>query len=422
MISQLYILSLRGDVILKRDFTWDVDKSSNEYFFRRFRTSDSSLAPIFSVQDTTFIHTTHNSLIFMCTTKDNMAPSFCVDFLYLIIKLIKDFCGTLTEDIIRKNFLLIYEIIDEAIDFGLVQSSTPDLIQNFLVNDLIYLQDLEPSSGLFQKSQSPIVSDKPLKLAKEKEEVFIDVIEKVTALFNFNGFLNSGYIDGCIKLKSFLKGKPELEIGISSYVDRLIQENTELKDFNFHSKVDFSRFCQDKVLTVDPPSGEIVLMNYRLTQNVDTPFKVFPYIEKLNSYKYEILVKVKSMYSNKIKANNVEVCFNLPKFTTSANFEMMKKTLGQSFEFDEKMKKAVWKILEFKGSKEIVFKVLVCLDSALLEKPVLKQISMKFDISGYTTTGMSIKYLKNLGGGNNEPAKWIRYSTSSSSYVCRVNS
>jgi AP-4 complex subunit mu-1 len=37
---------------------------------------------------------------------------------------IKDFCGVLTEDAIRKNFILIYEILDEM----LVPSFTPIII------------------------------------------------------------------------------------------------------------------------------------------------------------------------------------------------------------------------------------------------------------------------------------------------------
>jgi AP-4 complex subunit mu-1 len=31
---------------------------------------------------------------------------------------IKDFCGVLSEEAIRKNFVMIYEILDEVIDFG----------------------------------------------------------------------------------------------------------------------------------------------------------------------------------------------------------------------------------------------------------------------------------------------------------------
>jgi AP-4 complex subunit mu-1 len=35
-----------------------------------------------------------------------------------IANLCKDYCGVLTEESIRLNFVLIYELLDEVIDFG----------------------------------------------------------------------------------------------------------------------------------------------------------------------------------------------------------------------------------------------------------------------------------------------------------------
>ena len=37
-----------------------------------------------------------------------------------IANLCKDYCGVLTEESIRLNFVLIYELLDEVIDFGCV--------------------------------------------------------------------------------------------------------------------------------------------------------------------------------------------------------------------------------------------------------------------------------------------------------------
>jgi len=38
-----------------------------------------------------------------------------MEILNRVAKIIKDFCGVLTEESIRKNFVLIYEILDETI-------------------------------------------------------------------------------------------------------------------------------------------------------------------------------------------------------------------------------------------------------------------------------------------------------------------
>jgi len=31
---------------------------------------------------------------------------------------VQDYCGVLTEDSLRKNFVLVYELLDEMVDFG----------------------------------------------------------------------------------------------------------------------------------------------------------------------------------------------------------------------------------------------------------------------------------------------------------------
>ena len=49
--------------------------------------------------------------------------------------MIRDYCGVLNEESIRKNFVLIYEVIDEAIDYGHAQLMTTEQIRQFIVNE-----------------------------------------------------------------------------------------------------------------------------------------------------------------------------------------------------------------------------------------------------------------------------------------------
>lgn len=45
----------------------------------------------------------------------NMSPALGIEILSRLLKIIKDYCGMLTEEAVRKNFSLIYELLDEAI-------------------------------------------------------------------------------------------------------------------------------------------------------------------------------------------------------------------------------------------------------------------------------------------------------------------
>lgn len=60
-----------------------------------------------------FIYLKSRGLYFLLTSLSNVSPSLSFEVLNRITKLIKDYCGILSEDSIRTNFVLIYEILDE---------------------------------------------------------------------------------------------------------------------------------------------------------------------------------------------------------------------------------------------------------------------------------------------------------------------
>eukprot|EP00967_Tisochrysis_lutea_P034026 scaffold40542_cov18-Tisochrysis_lutea.AAC.1 len=41
----------------------------------------------------------------------------------------------LSEDAIRKNFVLVYELLDEVIDYGYPQSTSTDALKMFVLNE-----------------------------------------------------------------------------------------------------------------------------------------------------------------------------------------------------------------------------------------------------------------------------------------------
>jgi AP-4 complex subunit mu-1 len=46
--------------------------------------------------------------------------------------MIHDFCGGLEEEIMRKNFILIYELIDEMIDYGYPQMTYSETLKRYV--------------------------------------------------------------------------------------------------------------------------------------------------------------------------------------------------------------------------------------------------------------------------------------------------
>lgn len=102
-----------------------------------------------------------------------------------------------------------------------------------------------------------------------KNEIFLDVVEKLNILVSSNGTVLHSEIIGAILMKSFLSGMPELKLGLN---DKLMFEATgrstarikavELEDIKFHQCVRLARFENDRTISFIPPDGEFELMRF----------------------------------------------------------------------------------------------------------------------------------------------------------------
>lgn len=85
-----------------------------------------------------------------------------------------------------------------------------------------------------------------------------------------------------------------------------------LDDCNFHESVNYGEFLVNKSLRIDPPEGEFVVMNYRITADFAAPFKVFAFFETVNPYKVELTIKLKAAFPKNVVASYVAVKFSVP--------------------------------------------------------------------------------------------------------------
>ena len=96
-VSQLFILSKRGDTIIYRDFKFDI-KKSNEIFFRKINLflEEEEVPPIFNEEGINFIYYKRQNLYFVIATLDNSTPNFFIEILEKVMRVIKDHCGDFT--------------------------------------------------------------------------------------------------------------------------------------------------------------------------------------------------------------------------------------------------------------------------------------------------------------------------------------
>lgn len=147
---------------------------------------------------------------------------------------------------------------------------------------------------------SNVVSWRSEGIKHSKNEIFLDVIEKLNLLVSANGNVLRSEIIGNVRMKSFLSGMPELKLGLN---DKVLFEMTgrttrgkliEMEDIKFHSCVRLNKFESERVISFIPPDGEFELMSYRLDTHVKPLIWVECIVENYSRSKIEYLVKAKT--------------------------------------------------------------------------------------------------------------------------------
>lgn len=90
-----------------------------------------------SLDSVTFIFIRRNGLFICVTTHYNVCPNTIIELLHRMTKVFKDYIGVLSEEAIRKNFILIYELLEEMIDFGYPQVTSTEMLKSCVHNDPI---------------------------------------------------------------------------------------------------------------------------------------------------------------------------------------------------------------------------------------------------------------------------------------------
>ena len=111
MISQLFILAPNGHTIVHKDYRAEVGKEASETFLRKV-VEKAETSPIFHADGINYLCVRKNGLFFLCTTVHNVAPALVIELLTQLTKVCKDYIGVLNEESLRKNFTLIYELVD----------------------------------------------------------------------------------------------------------------------------------------------------------------------------------------------------------------------------------------------------------------------------------------------------------------------
>merc|ERR1712241_1613821 len=206
------------------------------------------------------------------------------------------------------NFVLIYEILDEIVDFGYPQNSDTGLLKTFITQQGIKSATKEEQAAITSQVTGQIGWRRE-GIKYRRNELFLDVIEYVNLLMSPQGQVLSAHVAGKILMKSYLSGMPECKFGINDKIamDSKGKPAIAIDDCQFHQCVKLSKFESEHAISFIPPDGEAELMRYRTTKDISLPFRVIPLVREVGRSKLEVKVVVKSNFKPSLLAQKIEV-------------------------------------------------------------------------------------------------------------------
>lgn len=272
---------------------------------------------------------------------------------------------------------------------------------------------------------SNIVSWRPEGIVHKKNEIFLDVIEKLNILVSASGSVLKSEILGRVHMRSYLSGMPELKLGLNDKVLFDMQNRStrgkliEMEDIKFHQCVRLNKFESERHISFIPPDGEFDLMTYRLDTHVKPLIWADCVVENFTRSKIEYLVKAKTQFKAKSIANNVEIIVPVPPDVDSPVF---KSNVG-TVKYVPDSNSMVWCIKQFAGRKEFLMRAqfgFPTIEAEERQKYSRVPIQIKFEIPYFTVSGVQVRYLKIVEKSNYQALPWVRYITQNGEYQIRM--
>lgn len=419
-MSAIFILDSKGKVLISRNYRGDIEMNVIERFMQLLleQEDESNLTPIVQHGDVAFIYIKHTNVYLVAVTKVNTNATLVLAFLYKIVRVFCEYFNELEEESIRDNFVIIYELLDEFMDFGYPQTTDSKILQEYILQEGHQIAETKLPPAV-----TNAVSWRAENVKYRKNEVFLDVIESVNILVSASGSVMRSEIVGAIKMRVYLSGMPELRLGLNDKtlfesIGRGKNKAVDLEDVKFHQCVRLSRFENDRTISFIPPDGDFELMSYRLNTQVKPLFWIEPVIERYSHSRVEYMVKAKSQFKKRSTANNVEIIIPVPSDADGAKF----KTSTGYCKYVPEKNCVVWNIKSFPGSKEFLMRAHFNLPSVQSEETEGKPpIQVKFEIPYFTTSGIQVRYLKIIEKSGYQALPWVRYITQNGDYQIRTS-
>ena len=114
--SALFVLDLKGRVLLSRDYRGDVNPKQAERFITKLNELEESgrVTPVILDEGVSYIYVQYSNLYLLAVAKNNINAGSILLFLHKLKEIFTHYFQELEEESLRDNFVIAYELLDEV--------------------------------------------------------------------------------------------------------------------------------------------------------------------------------------------------------------------------------------------------------------------------------------------------------------------
>jgi AP-3 complex subunit mu len=416
MLHTFFIMNSQGEILMEKHWRGTIPRHIGEEFWAiaSKETDVSSLLPVISFNKYYFVHIFRGGMFFLAVQHGEANPLMTLELLCRLADLFKLYLDGLSEELLKDNFVVIYQLLDEVIDNGFPVQTEPTVLKDLIeVPSLFKRLGVTPSVSTTAKSleNSPVPWRKT-NIKYANNEIFFDIVEELDSIIDVNGNIVSCDVFGRIECNCRLSGMPDVLVSFLNH--------QALDDVCFHPCVRYARYEQDRSLSFIPPDGTFDLMRYRHNYSSHAPFYVTPKVTlQEDNGRINIIVGLRSGGKDVPEKGVTDVVCSL-QLPDNAECVKLEPSQG-SYHFDLVTKKLRWDV--GKISKERVPTVNGSVTPAggtKFPEGSTPSVLADFKMQGATLTGLKIETVS-IVNERYKPFKGMKSSVTAGTYEIRTS-
>lgn len=426
MASAIFFLDSQGKPLLHRDYRGDIPLSMVDHFPRLLDEAGDAAGPCLTRDGVSYVYITHENVYVLALTKKNSNAMALLHLLHRIVAVLRESFKEVVEESVRDNFVVVYELLDEMVDFGHPQITDARMLQEYVTQE-----SHAHHGGAMAVTTTDKVAWRPDNILYKKNELFLDVIESYDAVLNADGSVVRQQISGRIECNAYLSGMPVLQLGLNDETKKRAAlggsdadaqltarrkagaKYVELEGVKFHQAVQLDEFEENRNIKFIPPDGKFELMSYRVKSAKATRplFLVDADVDVRARSRVIVTAKLKSQYRRRLVATTVDVAIPVPQDADTPRF----RTNAGTVVYSPERSAIVWRLKNFAGGHDATMKAELRLPSVTggdsgASDAWRGPVQLKFEIPYLAVSGIQVRYLK-----VDEPRlkysslPWVRY-------------